>query len=63
MRLSLLMAVMHVMGRLGIWGPYLRFIDMFLNYLDDVCYETWGNIWWDEGLFDVEEGQVITYES
>ena len=55
MRLSLLMAVMYVMGRLGIWKPYLRFIEVFLSYLDNAVYEEIGPLW-QESLFDLEAG-------
>ncbi len=34
MRLSIVMAVMYVMGRFGVWEPYLRFTQMVLDILD-----------------------------
>ena len=58
MRLSILMAVMHVMGRLGLWDPYLHFIQTFLDLLDDAAYEEFGPLW-DEGMYDIELGEVI----
>jgi len=55
MRLGLLMACMYVMGRLGLWAPYGRMVDMVLKLLDQACYEEWGPLWW-EGLDDLEAG-------
>lgn len=60
MKLSLLMAIMHVMGRLGLWKPYLWWIQKWIDYLDQACEEEFGPFW-DEGLYDVEEGAVVTY--
>jgi len=48
------MAVMHVMGRLGIWEPYLIFVQKVLNVLDRACEEEFG---WDEE-FDKQGGKV-----
>lgn len=53
MRLSILMAVMYVMGRLGLWAPYTHFMQSVLNALDRACYEEFGPLWW-EGLDDLE---------
>ncbi len=58
MRLSIVMAVMHVMGRLGLWAPYLHFVQSVLNLLDRACEEESGPMW-DVGLYDVEEGKII----
>ncbi len=63
MRLSIVMAVMCVMGRLGLWAPYLRLVDNTLKALDRACEEAFGDIFWDSGLYDVEEKRVISYES
>ena len=48
MRLNIVMAVMHVIGRLGVWRPYLVFIDRFLKMLDQACEEEWGPLPLDE---------------
>lgn len=53
MRLNVVMAVIYVMGRLGIWAPYLRFVQNFLNMLDKACEEEFG-IPWQETLDDLE---------
>jgi len=55
MRLSIVMAVMHVMGRLGLWAPYLHFVQSVLNLLDRACEEEWGPPPL-EGLYDMEWG-------
>jgi len=57
MRLSLVMAVMYVLGRLGLWSPYLRMVGDFLKLLDRACEEEFG-LPWQEGLVDLEEGLV-----
>ena len=62
-KLGIVMAVMHVMGRLGLWAPYLRMTQMVLNTLDRACEEAWDFVWWDIGLYDIEEKVVISYES
>lgn len=53
MRLNLVTAVMFVMGRLGIWEPYLHFVDSILKLLDNACYEEFGPLWW-ETMEDLE---------
>ena len=53
MRLSIVMAVMYVMGRLGVWEPYLRFVEMILNVLDRVCEEEFG-LPWQEEMYNME---------
>ncbi len=58
-KLGVVMAVMHVMGRLGLWAPYLRLVDNTLKALDRACEEAWDYVWWDTGLYDVEEGKII----
>jgi len=35
MSVSFWFSVMHVMGRLGIWKPYLTFVEKFLNWLGE----------------------------
>jgi len=55
MRLGLLMAVMYVMGRLGLWAPYGRMVDMVLKLLNQACYEEWGPTW-QESLDNLEAG-------
>ena len=47
MRLNVVMAVMYVMGRFGVWRPYLVFIDRVLNLLDTACEEEFGPMWQD----------------
>lgn len=54
MKLSIVMATMHVMGRLGVWRPYLVFIDRVLKVLDQACEEEWGPLPLD-GLYELEE--------
>ncbi len=58
-KLGVVMAVMHVMGRLGLWAPYLHLVDNILKALDRACEEAWNYVWWDTGLYDVEEGKII----
>ena len=55
MRLSIVMAGMHVFGRLGLFKPYLHVIDSILRMLDTACEEEWG-IPWQESLPDMEVG-------
>jgi len=58
LKLSIVMAVMHIMGRLGLWEPYLHFVQSVLNLLDRACEEEWGPLPL-EGLYDIEEGKII----
>jgi len=57
MRLSFVMSTMHVMGRLGLFKPYLLFIERILNILDVACEEEFGPLWQDS-LDDLEAGIV-----
>ena len=53
MRLNLVMAGMHVLGRIGFFKPYTFMIDRVLKMLDTACEEEWG-IPWQESLPDME---------
>lgn len=51
MNASVWMAVMHVMGKLHVWRPYLIFIEKILAIMDDFYEEEFS---WDAGLYQME---------